>query len=660
MLKRPGLKGRFILIVSVVYLAIGLLTLLAFYMAVEGVVRTFGADFAIKQVLLEKTKLLSVIQREAALALKLVDSPVIKKWMLDEDNLVARRDAFAELESFRQHFADRSCFVAVWGSHRYYNIPADGKMVVVTLREDAPSDVWYFKTMEQVESYALNLDFDVHVKATKVWVNAIVKNEGRKIGVGGSGIDITGFVNEIVSSGEDGVSTILIDRDGAIMGHKNKEYLEHNARVWNTGKRKITIYDQMAEKEDRAALAKILASLAGGTREVETSFFRIGGKRYLMAGAFLKEIGWYNIVLLDISKIISIRDFMPILGIIVFSLLSLIVIITLLLNRIVLTPLVDLTASSREIARGNYDVILPVARNDELGMVSESFNHMVRTVRDYTENLEHRVNERTEDLLKANRQLEESNRLIMDSIRYAQMIQSSVLPKDDVLRAWMPGFFVVYRPRDVVGGDFYYFREHGDSFLIAVADCTGHGVPGAFMTMIAHAVLNHITDALCPDDPATILKELNRIFKATLQQDAGRMGMDNGLDIGICYCKPAGNEVVFAGAKMSLFCAVEGELREIKGDRQPIGYSNSDAGFGYANSVLPAAGATFYLATDGLMDQSGGDRGLAFGNERFRNMIIAAASRPLEEQKELFEETLREYQGSRPQRDDITFLGFRI
>jgi len=657
------LKGKFILGIGVIYALIGSLTIVAFYMGAERIIEVFGTKYAVNQALLEKNKVLSLIEREVALALKLADDPMIRQWCRQEHNAGLKRSAFAQLASYRKIFRNQSFFVAIEDSGHYYVYDTKkNRLNVTTLRRDKPADKWFFHTLRDVDSFALNVDYNALLNVIKVWINAVLKDErGKNIAVVGSGIDISDFIKEIITSREEGTAAIIIDKEGVIQAHPHRKYVEHNATNWEEGK-KITIYGLMENPEEKARLRQAVHRLTAGTGDVETILLTMEGKKYLAAMSFLKDIRWYNIVLVDVARVIEIKDFLPIAAVIVISFLLIMVMMVTMLNRIVLRPLSVLTDASRQISRGEYDVSLPVTRTDELGQLTSGFNTMAATVRDYTRNLEGMVRERTEELTTANRSLELSQRQIMDSIRYARIIQASILPDQALLARRLQDYFLIYCPRDIVGGDFYYFKElPDDTFLLAVIDCTGHGVPGAFMTMTVNSVLNHITDALCADDPACILGELQRLIRDTLHHNVAEYQIASGLDIGLCHCLPREGRLVFAGAGLSLYRAQGNEVAEIKGSRKRVGHKERGTGFTYENRELSLTPETsLYLTTDGFLDQAGGAKGYGFGRERFMAMIAANCLLQMEEQERIYREILNDYRGDFPQRDDIAFWGFRI
>ncbi|CAO3360464.1 SpoIIE family protein phosphatase [Azospirillum palustre] len=355
----------------------------------------------------------------------------------------------------------------------------------------------------------------------------------------------------------------------------------------------------------------------------------------------------------------------PMAGLVFFSLLAVIGMISILLNRLVLAPLARLTRSAGAIAAGDYRVRLRNTRADEIGQLTVAFNHMAETVHDYTERLEQRVAERTEELRQSNDQLAVVNRQVMDSIQYASLLQSAILPDEREMARHLDGVCVLWRPRDVVGGDFHIFRELEDGrFLIGVADCSGHGVPGAFMTMTVSAILDHVLSETAGSDPATILGGLNRMVRAALARGRDNARFDNGLDIGLCLVRPDKGDLLFAGGRIGLHIvdsAAGGTVGEVKGDAQSLGYRRSNIGHRFTtHRVELAPGRSFYLTTDGFLDQAGGTRGFGFGNRRFTAMLLEHDAIPMTERRAAFAQALADHQGERAQRDDITLVGFTV
>lgn len=354
----------------------------------------------------------------------------------------------------------------------------------------------------------------------------------------------------------------------------------------------------------------------------------------------------------------------PVVGLLLTALVTAIAVISALINRLVLRPLAALTQASQRMAAGDYDARLDTGRSDEIGRLTRSFDAMARTVQEHTASLEHRVRARTQELSLTNEELADRNRRLTDSINYAQLIQTSILPKRGTMDLALEDHFVIWRPREVVSGDFYFCREADDGYVLGVADCTGHGVPGAFMTMTASAVLNTAVERFGAGDPASLLTAVDREVRAALHQnqdDTVDGFDDNGLDLALCYILPRERRLVFSGGRLSLLTVGPDGVEEIRGDRESLGYRRGSGAPSFTNhTVTLAPGRVFYIATDGITDQGGGQRGLSFGKRRLRETLARHWRLPMADQKATIERTLANYQSDRVQRDDITMFGFRV
>jgi serine phosphatase RsbU (regulator of sigma subunit) len=243
---------------------------------------------------------------------------------------------------------------------------------------------------------------------------------------------------------------------------------------------------------------------------------------------------------------------------------------------------------------------------------------------------------------------------------YARLIQRAILPDSLMQTCLGEHHSVLWKPRDVVGGDFYIYRpSDGDNdSLIGVIDCAGHSVPGALMTMLAFATIDQAIDRTQGRDPATILHSTDRAMRGMLGRDQFNQALATSMEVGLVRIDRERRCLSFAGARISLFASDGDEVREYKGDRRAIGDKHQGQ---YHDIDVPLqAGWTFYLCTDGFLDQSGGEDGFGFGAERFSDMLRKQARLPLKEQAVNFAAALEAYQGDYPQRDDITILSFRL
>jgi len=286
---------------------------------------------------------------------------------------------------------------------------------------------------------------------------------------------------------------------------------------------------------------------------------------------------------------------------------------------------------------------------------------------EYNRELESKVQERTEELHRKNdalngalERVERANSQIMDSLLYAKMIQESLLPSPERLSGLFPNSFVLWLPRDIVGGDVYFMEEVRGSRILVLADCTGHGVPGALLTVIAASALRQIVGIEGCTEPAEILRRLNVMVKTALHQDTDQAASDDGLDAAVCHIDAAGRELSFSGAALPLYYVADGKLQTIRGDRHSIGYKRSDLEHRFATHRLDLEQVSgIYLASDGYMDQLGGEHGFPMGNSRFQRLLLEQQQRPAEQQREQLRAALERYRGQYQRQDDVTLLGFR-
>jgi PAS domain-containing protein len=219
--------------------------------------------------------------------------------------------------------------------------------------------------------------------------------------------------------------------------------------------------------------------------------------------------------------------------------------------------------------------------------------------------------------------------------------------------------FLIWEPRDIVGGDFFWFQPIDDGYAIIVGDCTGHGVPGAFMTLIAWGMLDRMLARAQSSNPSQVLTGLHRGVQSLLGQDQDSGETDDGLEAGVCFINPSKQQITFAGARFSLWKARGDDVIEIKGDRTGLGYRRYPQEATFTDFTLPLdAKDTFYLTTDGLIDQIGGPRGRSFGKRRFQTLLKRNQGAPMQKQAESLQRSFKKFQGQQLRRDDLTVLGF--
>ena len=301
-----------------------------------------------------------------------------------------------------------------------------------------------------------------------------------------------------------------------------------------------------------------------------------------------------------------------------------------------------------------------------------------------TQQLEQRVEQRTHDLQEAmaalaeekaeaerafaqldqaHGELEKANRLVVESIQYARRIQSAMLPDKQALNDAVADISVWWEPLHVVGGDYFWLERFGDKSLLVVADCTGHGVPGAFITLVVASALDRILHEQKLLDPSAILGALDEMVRARLRQDRPETESDDGLDAAICVWDAQARSVTFAGAGLPLIYVEDENIHEIRGSKASLAYNSTRRGRGFAgfsNHTIPVKpGMSFYLLTDGVPDNMGGKPRRLLGRKRLATLMLANHHRPMTEQILAIQEALEAYRGTEPRRDDTTLLGFR-
>jgi PAS domain S-box-containing protein len=268
------------------------------------------------------------------------------------------------------------------------------------------------------------------------------------------------------------------------------------------------------------------------------------------------------------------------------------------------------------------------------------------------------VNKRTE----VTRLMTLKNKEITDSIHYARHIQKAVLPKAEKFYNMFPQSFILSKAKDIVNGDFLWFHEKGDKQVIILSDCSGHGVPGAFMSIIGNDLLDTIIACEGETNPSQILQKLEERLITALKNGGSAEEVKDGMDLGICVIDKTKNELAYAGAYRPLFMRnVKGDFSEVAGNPFSIGGGTMGRKKEFKVTTLTLEkGTTFYLSSDGYYSQFGGPQGKKFMKSKFRQTLTEISAEPIEEQKDSLLKTLADWQGSNEQVDDILVVGFRF
>lgn len=252
------------------------------------------------------------------------------------------------------------------------------------------------------------------------------------------------------------------------------------------------------------------------------------------------------------------------------------------------------------------------------------------------------------------------NEEMTQSIEYAKRIQTAVMPKAEQINAILPEHFIFFRPRDIVSGDFYWMTKKDNKIIVAAADCTGHGVPGAFMSMLGISFLNEIVKVRNETKPDLILNHLRDSIKSTLAQTGKEGESKDGMDIALCTIDLEAKKIEFAGAYNPLYLVRNGELIEVKADKMPVGIHMVEKESFTYNVMNFVKNDCIYIFSDGYVSQFGGDGGRTYKSVPFKKLLAIISEKPMEKQGEMLEQEFDEWRGYNHQVDDLLVIGIRF
>jgi len=253
--------------------------------------------------------------------------------------------------------------------------------------------------------------------------------------------------------------------------------------------------------------------------------------------------------------------------------------------------------------------------------------------------------------------IEEKQREILESIEYALRIQTAILPPEKIVKQYLENSFILYKPKDIVAGDFYWMESIGDLVLFAACDCTGHGVPGAMVSVVCHNALNRAVREFGLTQPSTILDKTSEIVKENFSKS--EEDIKDGMDISLCAFNIKTNKLEWAGANNPLWLISNQELIETKADKQSIGNSEDSKPFTNHTFTLKA-GENIYIFSDGFQDQFGGEGEKKFTKKRFKELLLSLQSLTIQAQGIAIDKFIVDYRKETEQTDDILVMGVKI
>jgi serine phosphatase RsbU (regulator of sigma subunit) len=376
-----------------------------------------------------------------------------------------------------------------------------------------------------------------------------------------------------------------------------------------------------------------------------------------------------------------------------------ILIVSYFISRALTSPIKKLSKHARLLAKGNMDVEIDIVRKDEIGILALSFRKMQHSVkrliedlREINHNLEDRVKERTHEIHLQKEMVEEKNKEIVDSINYAKRLQSAIIPPENKVLDVFNDCFVLFKPKDIVSGDFYWLESfashseasdsegnivsHGEAsdsegtvskdasdkgklIMFAVADCTGHGVPGAMVSVVGANSLNRCVKEFGLKKPGEILDKLRQLIVSTFEN--ANHEVKDGMDISLFTLDTSTVKLEWAGANNPLWILRKDadEIEEIKADKQPIGKFDHGKPF-TTHTFNLQKGDCIYIFSDGYADQFGGEKGKKFKASTMKELFISMHGEPMQKQKNVLDAAFEKWKGNLEQIDDVCVMGIKI
>ncbi|MFW2487317.1 SpoIIE family protein phosphatase [Clostridium chromiireducens] len=553
------------------------------------------------------SKIDSRINRAVETSYILARDPLNIKWLADEEkDKDSGKIVLSKIESIANSYDYSNTFMAGVKTEHYYfrenSYVNKNNEDFVVLSKDNTADKWFYEMLKSKKEILLNVDYNRTMDDFFLFVDAIVGSVDNPVGITGVGLSLNEITKEFREFKVGKNSKLwMVDDRGIIQLSDIREDIGEN-------------YSEFLPKE---VISEIKDTYSDSKENVKVSEYTNSNKEIVdYAYCKLSSSDWilfYEIPRMEnLSQINSLRNN------------TIVNVVLVLLSFMILFYII-----SRKIANPYKQALL------------------------INKELEDKVNIRTQEL-------QESNQKINDSIEYAKRLQEAILPSDHELKRIFKDHFSIWRPKDTVGGDFFWLREIDDVIILAVGDCTGHGVPGAFMTMTVNAILHNIVTTINKDNPSTIIRELHIQLKQALNKDSNRNSVDDGLDIAI-FCIKNKSKLIYLGANLDLYIKCGKEVQIVKPQSKGVGYSYIELKETLNNEIIDIKeGDIFIVTTDGFIHQNGGQKNYPFGKKRLYEMIQGYDSENFDSIKDEYETNLETYMNNEQQRDDITVFAFKV
>ncbi|TAE04230.1 MAG: HAMP domain-containing protein, partial [Bacteroidetes bacterium] len=514
------------------------------------------------------------------------------------------------------------------------------------LTEEINKELSYLNSMEEIEHFDISSNIDTLIMQFGNYelvfekMVELIKFRGFKdYGVEG---DMRHYIHEIENAKyqPDLANLLTIRRhEKDFIIRKDSNYLRKHTQSVHEFKTKVARIPDITQKVSMLSLIEKYQDafkLLVQTEEKIGYDHHRGMKKELndISTDIAKRIEQVNEVILNTAEVMRYNIRFALVVIMILG-VGVNVILAVLITKMLSKPITSLSASIHEVIKHDFSesvYVTQINSKDEIALLAKDFAFMLE-----------KVQGNIAEIKDKSEKIEHKQRLLMDSIRYAQQIQEAILPDSEDLKIFNDNYFIIYKPLHVVSGDFYWFATKNEKSFLAVVDCTGHGVPGAFMSMIGNTLLNKIVTQNKVFEPAKILERLHKEVKESLRQDEKKN--DDGMDISICVFDNAqfGQEtlrMIFAGAKSSLIYTSNNEVMQMKGVNRSVGGKLKSELRPFTSSIIDLQkNDMIYLFSDGFIDQKDAF-GEKFGKQRLRSLIQEVHHLGIKEQEERFNEEL--------------------
>lgn len=645
----------------VLFLISFMIIILVTIVVLRGVTGSISAEYAQLYSTNTASVMNTYLNREIPLVSKAAYSKAIVDWFRDEDDDEKKAAAFEEMTETIKVLYSNNFYMAIHGSLNEYNY-VEGMSPQEfnphsSLTEGYYDDVWYFEAMEADDPYKLNVDIDKALKRKLVWINHKVTYEGEPVGIICSGLEFAGTVEALLSEYDNSkVRGVVIDADGIVQ-------MDSISLGGNSFLRYEEFYDVTKEFTDPDFIKSLREHLGGingffGEDDRTIVVNTATGKYDYATIAPILDTDWSVITFYNSSSLFNISKLIPVFGTMLVMLICYAALTTNASYRLLFKP-IEMLVGSLKTAAVSGTPIYGIDRHDEIGQLASTISDMKHRLDSYNTDLEIEVAERSADLKLAYDQAREQNQLILSNVGYASKIQKSSLPTTEAMARFFPDHSVLWKPRDIVGGDVYWFKRFSEGAMLCVCDCTGHGTSGALLTMLALSSLEAIVDETNCKDTANTIWSLEQRFVTVLNSGGtSNDGVSDGCDLAVLFIANDGS-VTVSSAHMHVFICDGDEVSQVRGQNIYVGENRLAGKDEITATAIPhKPGRKFYVASDGLFDQMGGNPTRPFGYGAYKEIILEHHDEPLSVISGKIWEAFEAYRGSQTTRDDVELIAF--